>query len=184
MDSIYRTNLINRVIEKSISKNFSDAVLEWEIIDCEEDETNSSGCLCGKENIRYLFSIKNINTGAVLYPIGSTCIKKFNRNDLNEIISYNESLFKLLHAVEKDEFLSLSPELFSRKTLLRLYNDGAFSYNNCRFDPYSNYLFMLKMFNKIKKDDITLLQKKKIAAILLCNIKPYIKNRLSNKISH
>ena len=36
-----------------------------------------------------------------------------------------ESQFKLLHAVEEVKFLSLSVELFSRKLLLWLYEEGA-----------------------------------------------------------
>lgn len=36
-----------------------------------------------------------------------------------------ESQFKLLHAVEEGKFLSLSVELFSRKLLLWLYEEGA-----------------------------------------------------------
>ena len=52
-------NLIKEVLEKSESKNWTDAVKEWEIVDCEEDENRSNYCICGKEGLRYLFTIKN-----------------------------------------------------------------------------------------------------------------------------
>ncbi len=58
--------------------------MEWEIIDCEEDESCSEMCICGKENIKYLYTIKNIYNANILFPIGSSCIKKFDRKDLRE----------------------------------------------------------------------------------------------------
>ena len=71
MSSIYVKNLINTVIEKSVNKSWNTAVLEWEIDDVIEDENHESSCICGKENIRYLFTIKNINNQNTLFPIGS-----------------------------------------------------------------------------------------------------------------
>ena len=41
---------------------------------------------------------------------------------------------------------------------------------------------MLKMFNKRNKDDITLRQQKKIAAIIVNSIKPFLQSILSNKV--
>lgn len=38
-------DLFNLVIQQSQSKNWSEAVLEWEVIDCTEDETCSTECL-------------------------------------------------------------------------------------------------------------------------------------------
>lgn len=46
--SIYRENLINAVIDNSNANNWDDAVLEWDIVDCIEDETCSESCVCGK----------------------------------------------------------------------------------------------------------------------------------------
>lgn len=63
--------------------------------------------------------------GNILYPVGSSCITKFDRKDLREKTSLMESQFKLLHAVEEGKFLSLSVELFSRKLLLWLYEEEA-----------------------------------------------------------
>ena len=60
MEGTYVKNLICKVIYKSESNNWDNAVMEWEIIDCEEDEKCSEICICGKENIKYLYTIKNI----------------------------------------------------------------------------------------------------------------------------
>lgn len=149
------------VIRSSESDNWKDAVVEWDIDDCEEDLSCSSECVCGKENIKYLYTIRNRYSGRILYPIGSSCINKFGREDLRDATSLIESQFKLLHAVEEGRYLSLSSELFSRKLLRWLYEEGAFDTEYNDYDGEDDYEFMLKMFNKRDKDSISLKQDKK-----------------------
>lgn len=155
MSSVYKENLIKTVVENSVAKNWESAVLEWGIEDCLEDETCSESCVCGKFGLRYLYTILNGRNGIVLYPIGSCCIQKFNRNDLDEEISVREGMFRLLHAVEDNRFIELTPKFFSRKLINELYDRGAFDneYNN--FDGEEDYLFFLRMFGKRKKEEIT-----------------------------
>lgn len=172
------------VLEKSCSKNWIAAVSEWGIVDADEDESCSSSCVCGKEKIRYLYTIKNLKTRETLSPIGSSCIRKFERSDLNNQTSLTEQLFKLYHAVEENEFLSLSTDLFSRKLLKHLYDEGAFYSTDEKYHEEENYKFLLKMFNKRDKDAITQRQKNKIAAILLNNIKPFVQKKLESKVRH
>ena len=82
MSSQYYNNMIKKVLVSSSSDIWDVAVKEWVISDCEEDGSLMSTCVCGKENLRYLFTIKNMITGNNLPPIGSSCIKKFGREDL------------------------------------------------------------------------------------------------------
>ncbi|MBK5458797.1 hypothetical protein [Peribacillus sp. TH27] len=181
MSSIYVKNLIKTVIEKSVSKSWNTAVLEWEIDDVIEDEDNESSCICGKENIRYLFTIKNINNQNTLFPIGSSCIKKFDREDLNELTLVNEKLFKLFHGVKANEFITLNSEYFSRKILKYIFDQGAFTpnkYNN--FNGDNDYNFMLKMFNM--RGEPSEKQLKKIRAIIVTSIKPYLIQLLNDKV--
>ncbi len=181
MNSTYN-NLIKEVISSSESDTWEEAVDEWEIVDCEEDMECRSACICGKENIRYLYTIQNTYNGNKLYPIGSSCINKFGRSDLREVTTLAEQQFKLYHAVENENYISLSSELFSRKLLAWLHDEGAFdtAYNN--YDGESDYRFMLKMFNKRDKDSITTKQDKKVKAIILNSIKPFIQSHLSDRI--
>lgn len=172
------------VLEKSYSKNWANAVLEWKITDTDEDESCSSSCVCGKENIRYLYTIENTKTKETLFPIGSSCIRKFDRRDLNNQTSLTEQLFRLYHAVEENEFIRLSNELFSRKLLKYLYGEGAFLSDNENYDEKENYEFLLKMFNKRDKVAITQGQERKIKAIILNNIKPFVQKRLKSKVKH
>lgn len=80
----------------------------------EKDESCSEEYICGKENIKYLYTIRNVINGNKLLSIRNSCIQKFNRTDFNEKTSLREGMFKLLHAVEENKYLSLSSELFSK----------------------------------------------------------------------
>lgn len=140
----YRETLIQTVLDSSVSKSWMSAVYEWEIEDCIEDDLNKSSCICGKENIKYLYTIHNMKNGEILKPIGSTCIKKFNRVDLNEQTTINEKLFKLLHAIKENRFISLNSEFFSKKLLRYLYEEGVFKptqYN--KFNGENDYNFFI-----------------------------------------
>lgn len=98
MASSYYQNLIKRVLEASTTDNWEIAVREWDIVDCEEDEEHASECVCGKENLRYLFTIRNRETGRSLYPIGSSCIEKFERDDLDYEVDVQMDMYRLAHA--------------------------------------------------------------------------------------
>lgn len=182
MSSLYRENLIKTVIDNSNAKDWGDAVLEWIIEDCIEDETCSESCVCGKFGLRYLYTIQNNRNGNVLFPIGSCCIQKFNRDDLDEEISVREGMFRLLHAVEDNQFIELTPKFFSRKLITELYNCGAFDNDFNDYDGEEDYLFFLKMFGKRKKEDITHNMIKKIKAIICNSIRPYLESKLSDKV--
>lgn len=178
--SQYRENFINTILQHSDSDEWESAVGEWEIEDCIEDEELKSSCICGKENLRYLFTIHNIHNHNVLEPIGSSCIKKFGRSDLNEQVSVNEKLFQLMHAIEEGEYISLTSEYFSRSLLRFMLEDGAFietEFN--RYNGENDYDFMLKMFNK--RTAPTYKQDAKIKAIIMNSIRPYLMDKLDGK---
>ena len=175
----YYENLIKEVIDASESDTWEIAVLEWEIVDCTEDESVSSQCVCKHEGLRYLYKIRNTINKNILFPIGSTCIKKFGRNDLNEEISVLEQMFSLLHAVERHERIELTSKYFSRKLLEYLYENNVFIPNNYNdFDGYNDYEFLLKIFNKVNKADISEAQHRKTTAIIMNSILPYLRSKL------
>lgn len=175
--------LMNTVLEASESSLWENAVDEWDIFDCEEDPKAETFCVCGQFGLRYLFTIRNRYNGMFIYPIGSTCIKKFGRDDLCDQTDVAEGMFKLLHAVEENRFLTLSTDFFSRKLLYALYDEGAFEPN--RFNNYNaeeDLEFLLSMFNKKDKNSITQNQQRKIRAIIAYSIRPFLRQRLSDKI--
>lgn len=182
MPSSYYKKLISTVLDASYSDYWEEAVEEWDIIDCEEDEECESSCICGKEKIRYLYTIRNRETGKILYPIGSSCITKFERADFAEEISIREGMFKLYRAVRNNDMIELSSNFFSRKLLFALYEDGAFyptRYNH--YNGENDYKFMLDMFNKRDKFNITEAQRRKIRGIIGFSIKPYLQRNLKYK---
>lgn len=181
MSSAYAKRLITQVLDASESNIWDIAVTEWTIIDCEEDSSLNESCICGKERLYYLFTIENTLNGNTLFPIGSSCIKKFGRDDLSDEATIRERMFKLYHAVQSNQFISLSPEFFSRKLLRWLYDDGAFDCAYNGYDGYDDYQFILQMFNKRDKSSITPGQQKKIRAIIGFTIRSYLHKQLSNK---
>ena len=175
----YYENLIKAVIDASVADTWDLAVLEWEIVDCTEDDSVSSQCVCKHEGLRYLYKIRNTNNKNILFPIGSTCIKKFGRNDLDEELSVMEQMFSLLHAVERHERIELSSKYFSRKLLEYLYDKDVFVPNKFNdFDGYNDYEFLLKIFNKVNKADISEAQHRKTMAIIKNSILPYLRSKL------
>lgn len=182
-NSTYRYKLLKKVIDLSEGSEWDSAVKEWEIDGVEEDEDCSSTCVCGKENLRYLFTIQNSKNGNTLFPIGSSCIKKFGRSDLSEETGVLEKLFQLYHAIENGEFITLSPDFFSRKLLAYLYEKDVFQPSRFNhYDGENDYDFLLKMFNKRDKTSITQLQQKKINAIIMTSIRPYLEAVVQNRI--
>ena len=175
-------NLMHIVIQNSESQQWQESVEEWDIVGYEEDNSCESSCICGKEHIKYLFQIRNRFNGNTLYPIGSTCIKKFGRYDLSEEVDIVEGMFKLLHAVRDNKFIELSSEFFSRKLITSLYQDCAFDTEYNDYDGTADYKFFLKMFNKRDKDSISSKQWAKIRAIIAYSIKPFLEEQLADKI--
>ena len=171
--SSYMKNLIEPILKASVSNDWETAVLEWDIINCEEDESAETNCMCGHEGIRYLFYIRNKLNGTSIAPIGSKCIKKFGRKDLASEVDVQERLFKLFDAIMKHERIELDTTYFSRKLLLYLREESAID--------VSDHGFLLDMFNKRDKDAITSRQQRKIDGVLCYRIKPFLQQRLAAK---
>lgn len=177
MASDYR-KLHEAVISASESNNWDDAKTEWtNVDDIEEDDNLSSQCVCGQENLRYLFTITNEINGNKLFPIGSTCIKQFENSELNTTVNVYRQLLELEKAVKQGAFIKLDSELFSRNMLKYLYKNGAFKPNRFNhYEPYNDYHFLLKMFNMRKEPEEKL--QKRIDALVLNAIIPFIVERI------
>ena len=182
--SSYQTTLKHILLDNSASSTWETAVNEWEIIKSSEDTSQNSSCICGKESIKYLYTIKNSINNNILEPIGSSCIKKFGREDLKEFTEVKEQLFKLLNAYENKEIeIEFSSEFFSRKLFKKIFDDGFFKpnkYNN--FDGENDYDFLIKMFNKRKKENITEKQWWKINKLFETVISIFLENEIKNNL--
>ncbi len=171
--------LKSEVISSSESNDWYSAVDEWSIGDCYINDMLDSECICGKEHIKYEFSIVNDYNGNILYPIGSSCIKRFDREDLSELVNVHEQMSRLLEAVEAGEYIEINSDYFSRKLLGFLYEEGAFMPNKYNsFNPRNDYLFLLDVFNSRDKSWINSNVQRKINAIIVNSIRPYLKGKI------
>ena len=165
------------VLEASSSKTWVIAVSEWHVVGCHDNGNTSGECLCGHEGIRYEFTIKNSVNGIELSPIGSTCILKFESDELKNEIEGWKAAIKLLEALEARKpgvrLDGINRDLFSRRLYAFLYQRGAFQPNQFNhFDGKNDYVFMVEMFNK--RTAPTANQWKKMNAVLGKSIFPWL----------
>lgn len=179
MGNLYTDNLIGTVIGLSVADDWEGARREWEIVGCEVDETHSATCVCGKEGLRYVYTIANTETGETLSPIGSSCIKKFEQSDMDEELAGWQQAIKLMEEaarIGKEDYVHLHSGSYSRKLLYFLYEQDAFrptKYNG--YDGYNDYLFLLDMFNGGFCSEA---QERKCQAIIMQSIYPWLRNRV------
>ena len=74
-----RPALREAILESSVSNNFKVATGEWYVNNYLIAEGVS--CVCGQENCKYVYSIKNWFNEKTLFPIGSSCMEYFNWNE-------------------------------------------------------------------------------------------------------
>ena len=165
------------VLEASSSKTWDVAVSEWHVVNCYDNGDASGDCLCGHEGIRYEFTIRNSVNGNELSPIGSTCILKFENDELKNEVEGWKAAIKLLEALEERKpgvrLDGMNRELFSRRLYAFLYEGGAFQPNQFNhFDGKNDYVFMVEMFNK--RTAPTANQRKKMNAVLNKSIFPWL----------
>lgn len=166
------------VIKNSVGNNWKSAKQEW-IVEpmIEEDDTLSQNCICGHPQLRYIYTIRNINNQNVLSPIGDICIRQFNNAVMQDTADALLKLSRLCSGVANKEYIKLDSKYFSRKFLKYLYDNSVFPstiYNNG--SGYNDYKFLLKMFNKRKKPSKN--EDKKIKASILNNIIPYARKHI------
>lgn len=176
--------LYNIMIEKSVSNNKEDAILEWEVNGYEIDPSKTSKCICGHHGIKYLYRIRNTLNGNELFPVGSDCIKELGNKKMKEDISIIEKQYALYNTLQEKRVtkIDITKELFSRDMLKCLYLENVFvatKYN--KYNPVEDYKFLLKMFNK-GKSRVSQNERGKIDKLLQYCIKPYIENKFSKKI--
>jgi len=169
--------LVRRVLDASESDVWGIAVGEWAVSQLEEDPLGCGVCVCGHTGLVKLFTITNQRNRALLYPIGSVCVNQFGREELDQQVKVYDELLRLRKAILDGSRIRLTSDLFSRALLVWLFNEGSFppdEYNN--FDGERDLEFLLKMFNKRNKDALTRPQQKKITAILLAKVMPFVRN--------
>jgi hypothetical protein len=167
--------LVSAVIAASVANTWSTAVGEWEVVQLEEDLTGHGVCVCGQNNLVKLFTIRNAKNGSTLYPIGSTCVNQFGRAELNRQVDLLSGLLTLRAAVRERRQIILTSDFFSRAMLEYFFFEGVFTSDQWNFgDGERDYDFLLKMFNKRNKEDISRAQNAKIYMLLTRKVLPFV----------
>lgn len=165
---------LKKVIEdNSEADGFYHAVHEWVVTAVDEDPHQEGECICGQQDLRYMYTIENLNTGTSLKYIGSKCVEHFESSDLNLQVNVLRGLLELRKKILARQRIDLKED-FSREILRWLHEEGAFpgtEYNGN--DGSKDYYFLLDMFNK--RNDVSEAREKKIVGLLHYTLKPFIK---------
>lgn len=168
---------LKKVIEdNSVAANFHDAVNEWAVVAVEEHPENEGECLCGQQNLLYMYTIYNSEKQETLSYIGSQCVHHFKRQDLDVQVSVFSRLLALKRDIEARKQITLTSDHFSRALVDWLFAEGAFNSERNGYNGEGDYDFFLKMFNKHNKEGISDAQNRKIRAMLNLQVKPFIQN--------
>lgn len=146
------------------------------MVSVEEDPHAEGECLCGQQNLRYMYTIHNQHTDKALSYIGSQCVNHFKREDLDLQVTALSQLLALRKNINAGKPIALTSEHFSRALLGWMYEEGAFNSERNNFNGAQDYNFLLDMFNKHNKDDITSGQQKKIWVMMKYYVTPFVDN--------
>jgi len=89
-------SLYEIVSQHSESTLPNEAIREWDIVN-DSEQTECTDCICGHKNIKYTYTIKNRINDKILYPLGSSCIRKFEYQELIDqltIVTNKNKIFK------------------------------------------------------------------------------------------
>lgn len=168
--------LRSTVIAESTAGTWDQALHEWELADLDRDPQGRGICVCGQTGLVDLYTIANRNNGHTLFPIGSSCIHIFGREDLDRNASVLSGLLRLRSAYATGERIELTGKYFSRAILEHLHDAGVFIPNQWNGgNGRRDYEFLLRMFNKRDKDAITRPQRAKILALLRDTVLPFVR---------
>lgn len=172
----YNKNFLHPIICSSVSEEWKQAAQEWKVTNYKRVEEDI--CICGKEEIKDIYKIRNRLNGNELYPIGSRCINKFKSKKMNEDVSeykrISKKVFnrisKLKETIDKGELIKFSARLFSEELIRYLNQKGVLDDNENQF--------LLDMRSKRRNSE----QKEQIDKIIDDYIVPYVKKLPQNEI--
>ena len=172
-----KNKLAYEIIKKSESKEWKEAVKEWEVDASYRTSEVRATCICGKEKIKNKYKLVNKNNGKYIYPVSKKCIKRLGRDELNREVNIIEEMKRLEESVAEGEYLCIESGKLSKKLIDQLYKEGAFKGNkHNKFSGKNDYEFVVKMINKRNKNSISEQEEKKLKAIMM-EIKKYIKEK-------
>ena len=74
------------LVEKSVANLYENAIHEWELESTEQDLLLERQCVCTQQGLRYLYKLRNKLNNKILFPVGSSCVKRLNNSNLTETV--------------------------------------------------------------------------------------------------
>lgn len=154
-------------VEKVTGTPWDVARRGFDVTDVQEDEVSEGECVCGQRGLKYLYTITHRVTGAIVYPIGSSCIDHFAVAAMTDRARDLRNLVDLAAVVRRGERLVLrgKGKHLTAARLLALHDAGAFPatpWNRGR--PADDYAFLLRMMRK--RNEPSSAQRRKVDALL------------------
>ena len=163
---LYKDYLEKEILGNSEAETIEEATKEWDIEDTVIKENTQN-----KERPQFLYKIVNRKTGAVLFPVEASTLRKFRRVDLTKLITIYETLYQINK--KEDQNQSVEYTDFNKDTINFLFDETNIfqdnQYNNQNKD--NDYEFFMYMFHK---EEPSLKQEQKFRAIYNNQIRPYI----------
>ena len=130
-----RKNLYDAVLEASKADTWEQATKEWSEVSLIFNGIGRSNCVCGNA-IKYAYELFNGVTGKRLFPIGSDCVRHFQRISLDQQLEEEEKLVRklenLTRKAQKKEAIRVNKTDFDERLINWLWEKGAFKSNRGR----------------------------------------------------
>lgn len=127
--SPWARRLIGAALDLSAAAVWAQARYEWAVVRYEDHGLADETCVCGYEGVRYLSTVANRATGAVLYPVGSCCVTRFESAEMQTQLKSLQALARLSTDARAGR---LSHASVSRRAIDELYRQGVIDDRACR----------------------------------------------------
>jgi len=134
--SVYYWALVREVLKHSESKRIEEAFHEWYHLSYEEDKECAHHCVCGKKHIKELNRLRNSSTGAMLFPVGSVCVKQFSPNLWDSLLNARRQYRKVTKSIVEDSPLKMDSGV---------YKDSTYEEIGYKDPQYAMYLMRLNL---------------------------------------
>lgn len=163
---LYKDYLEKEILGNSEAETIEEATEEWDIEDTVIKKNTQN-----KERPQFLYKIVNRKTGAILFPVEASTLRKFRRVDLTKLITIYETLYQINKKEDQNQNVEYTD--FNKDTINFLFDETDIfqdnQYNNQNKD--NDYEFFMYMFHK---EEPSLKQEQKFRAIYNNQIRPYI----------
>ena len=181
-----RKSLHDAVLQASQANTWDQATKEWNEVSLIFNGIGRSNCICGNA-IKYAYELFNNATGQRLFPIGSDCVRHFQRISLDQQIEEEEKLLRklenLTRKVKKKEKIKVNKSDFDERLLKWFWEKGVFKANRGnQFTPERDYQLFLEVFQGGSWTKAEPIKKARMEEVLEKCIKPFLLGKSDDQL--